>query len=181
MHSGARTLLTSPPFVANAAESLLFDLYIKLVKERHNRGVFGGCICLRMGYLIPTYLIENHRYLSRAILEFVVKPVLLRGWVFAGDIGERSTSHPASRQDRSWSAAAGCSPICFRGKKKKEKKKIKETDQNNAKGKHQQENSMFFVMLFLWGHLLLAIRLNHWNLPWSYICHCLHFPTSVIN
>lgn len=39
--------------------------------------------------------------------------------------------------------------------------KKKETNQNNAKGKHQQENSMFFVMLFLWGHLLLAIRLNH--------------------
>lgn len=41
------------------------------------------------------------------------------------------------------------------------KKKQKTSNQNNAKGKHQQENSMFFVMLFLWGHLLLAIRLNH--------------------
>lgn len=39
--------------------------------------------------------------------------------------------------------------------------KKKPSNQNNAKGKHQQENSMFFVMLFLWGHLLLAIRLNH--------------------
>lgn len=61
VHSGARTLLTSPPFVANAAESLLFDSYIKLVKELHNRSIFGGCMCLRTGYLIPTYLIENHQ------------------------------------------------------------------------------------------------------------------------
>lgn len=38
--SGARTLLTSPPFVASAAESLLFDLCIKTVKELHSRSVF---------------------------------------------------------------------------------------------------------------------------------------------
>lgn len=81
--------------------------------------------------------------------------------VFAGDDGDRSafctmkrsillavrTAAEALQQDVHLFVSGG--------------KKKKERDQNNAKGKHQQENSMFFVMLFLWGHLLLAIRLNH--------------------
>lgn len=63
------TLQTSPwPFVGNAAESLLFDLYVKLGKELHNRCGFGGCICPGMGYPIPAHLIENHRVFTRSHL-----------------------------------------------------------------------------------------------------------------
>lgn len=111
-------------------------------------------------------------------LKFVVKPFLGVWWWH----WERSTFCTGKLSGLLLEHHSVCSPICFRiSKKKKKEKGNKEINQNNAKGKHQPENSMFFVMLFLWGHLLLAIRLNHWNLPWSYICHCLHFPTSVIN
>lgn len=143
-----------------------------LTKGLHSHSFFVGRVCLRMGYPITWVAKLITEYLSRAVLKFFL-----------------TSGMPLERA----AACARCPSFCecwwlsepqlkccnrmftylFQEAKKKEK--------NNAKGKHQQENSMFFVMLFLQGHLLLAIRLNHWNLPWSYICHWLHFPTSVIN
>lgn len=140
-----------------------------------HRSLSVGCICLRMGYPITRLAKLIAEYLSRVVLKFF----LTSGMPLERAAACAWCSGPSFC--KCWWLSEPQLKCCnrmftylFQGTKKKKKK-------NNAKGKHQQENSMFFVMLFLRGHLLLAIRLNHWNLPWSYICHWLHFPTSVIN
>lgn len=92
MHSRARTLLTSPPFVASAAESLLFELCVKPVRELHSHSGFGGDICLRMGYPIAMYITENPHVCLQGYFR-----VRREGWVFAGDVGERSTLSTVKR------------------------------------------------------------------------------------
>lgn len=113
---------------------------------------FRGCMCLRMGYLILTCLIECHQFkvCSEAVSGCLVVTLREEHVLYREAVG----------------IVAGAPQRMFTYlfqdlKKKKKEKGNKEINQNNAKGKHQPENSMFFVMLFLWGHLLLAIRLNH--------------------
>lgn len=111
--SGARRLLTSPPLVA---ESLLFGLHIKLEKGTSQPDrLFGGCMCLRTGSLIPMSLIEDHQSRFKVCSEAISGCLLV---TLERGAHSAQQSHPSSScQDRS--AAAGCSPICFRGKPKK--------------------------------------------------------------
>lgn len=113
-------------------------------------------VYLRMGYPKPTCVIKNHRVLAQSQRWWLSSEaegllvMLRRGAGFA------HWSIPSCRL-KHCSRMFTYIYIFFKEKGKKNQ----ETNQNNAKGKHQQENSMFFVMLFLRGHLLLAIRLNH--------------------
>lgn len=113
-------------------------------------------VYLRMGYPKPTCVIKNHHVLAQSQRWWLgseaegLLVMLRRGAGFARWSIPSCRLKPCSRM---------FTYIYYFFKEKREKNQ--ETNQNNAKGKHQQENSMFFVMLFLQGHLLLAIRLNH--------------------
>lgn len=156
---------TSPAFLGSTVGKLLFGLSCWWGAPQQQ--LFRGY--LRMGYPEPTCGIKNHHMFAQS-----------QRWRLSSEAG--GLRRGAGLAHKNKHLILHCSRmLTYFFLRKKGGKEKKQTNQNNAKGKHQQENSMFFVMLFLWGHLLLAIRLNRWNLPWSYICHCLHFPTSVIN